>query len=135
MAPSARYPATLSTAVINERRAEPFFVTDDTGTAEVRFDDVVDVSFVVAPHLSLKGRRLKAAPAVTDSLIGLGIAPSGAIVVSGAAILPGDTVTVAGVSGQEATPSGEFAGYRQLPTRCVVRAGPNSVLGVLKNKG
>ena len=124
-------PEAPSTAVLHERRARSFLITDETGTAEVRIDEVTDVSFVIAPHLSLKGRQLRA-PAVANTLLALGLPAFGKLVVTESAIFVGDTVTVAGIGMRELSPSATTAGYREVPMRFVVRSGPNDMLAILK---
>jgi hypothetical protein len=126
-------PQTSSTEVLHERRARSFLITDETGTAEVRIDEVTDVSFVIAPHLSLKGRQLRA-PAVANTLLSLGLPAFGKLVVTESAIFVGDTVTVAGIGMREVSPSVTTAGYREVPMRFVVRGGPTEMLALLKKR-
>jgi hypothetical protein len=123
-----------SITVLRERQAQPFLITDETGTAEVRIDDVADVSFVLAPHLSLKGRRLRASAGVANTLFKLGLAPQGALLVTEAAVFVGDTVTVAGVGRRELSPGVPTAGFRQVPMRFVVRGGTNDVMAIVKTR-
>ena len=105
-----------------------------TGTAEVRIDDVAEVSFVIAPHLSLKGRQLRASEAGANALSRLGMPPFSGLVVTEAAIFVGDTITVAGMGMREVSPSMASAGYREVPMRFVVRGGTNSVMAILKKR-
>jgi hypothetical protein len=129
------YPTTPSTVVLRERHVRPFLITDETGTAEVRIDDVADVSFVIAPHLSLQGRQLRASEAGANALSRLGLAPFRGLVVTEAAIFVGDTITIAGMGMREVSPSMASAGYREVPMRFVVRGGTNSVMAILKKRG
>src|SRR5262249_8061048 len=117
-----------------ERRAQPFLVTDQTGTAEVTFDDTADVSFAVEAHVSLSGRRLRASTAASRLLFDRRIPPAVPIAISETAIFVGDEVTVWGVGTREAAPGGDAAGYREVPARYVVRAGTNAVLAILKKR-
>lgn len=121
------------TAVLHEREARSFLITDDTGTAEVRIDEASDVSFVIAPHLSVKGRQLRA-PAMANTLLTLGLPAFGKLVITESAIFVGDTVTVAGMGMREVSPSVATAGYREVPMRFVVRGGPTDILAILKRR-
>jgi hypothetical protein len=123
--------ATGLVAPLHAREARPFLVTDDTGTAEVAFDNLTDVCFFVAPQLSLSGRKLRANPAMQAAVLKLGVSIVG-VTVTEAAIFVGDTVTVAGVGRREATPSGEARGFRDVPTRYVLRGDPDCMLAVGK---
>jgi hypothetical protein len=89
------------------RRAQSFVLTDDSGTAEIAFDDPADVTFEVAG--------------------GDGPPPE-------TAIFLGDEVTVVGVGAREVVVGGESTGYRAPPTRYVVRGGSGSVLAILRKK-
>ena len=123
-----------STEMLHQRDARAFLVTDETGTALVACDDLAEVSFVVAPEISLSGRKLREATAVQGALFKLGIPGFGAIAVREAAIFVGDEVTVAGMGMSEVAPDGELAGYRSAPTRYVVRADTDNLLAILKRK-
>jgi hypothetical protein len=127
-----RSPRPVSTAIRHKRHAQPFLVTDETGTAEVTFEDAADVSFVAEPHLALDGHRLRESESVLNVLKTLGIRRAEKIAVTEAAIFVGDTVDVVGVGTREVAPAGESAGYRDLPMRYAVRAGTNRVLAIRK---
>lgn len=125
-------PGDPSTAMLGQREARPFLVTDETGTALVAFDGLAEVSFVVAPQISLSGRKLREATALHGALFKLGVPPFGAIAVREAAIFVGDEVTVAGMGMSEVAPDGELAGYRFAPTRYVLRADTEHLLAILR---
>jgi hypothetical protein len=127
--PAISDPAPVSTAIFHRRRAQPFLVVDESGAAQVAFDDVADVSFVVEEELALRGEDLRSSRTLVDLLFQLEV-PPGRIAASESAIYVGDTVTVAGVGTPEIVPSAESAGYREPPTRYVVRAGADVVLMV-----
>lgn len=123
-----------STVLRRLREARSFFVTDETGTAEVAFEDPADVSFVVEASLSLQGRKLSAEAAIQDVLRGLWISDSGSLAVNEAAIFVGDEVTVVGTGTREVAPSGTSGGFRSPPMQLVVRGGPHEALAILKKK-
>lgn len=128
---AARQP---STAMSKQRDARPFLVTDETGTALVAFDDLAELSFVVAPEIILSGRKIREATGIQAALSKLGVAPLGAIAAHETAIFVGDEVSVVGVGMREVTPDGELAGPRSPPTRYVVRAGTDDLLAILSRK-
>lgn len=121
-----------STAMLKRRDARSFFVTDETGTALVAFDDAAELAFAVAPETTWSGRKLRDSIAVQEALIKLGIAPSGHILVHEEAIFVGDEVRVIGAGAREVTPDGESPGLREAPTRYVVRATADDVLAILR---
>jgi hypothetical protein len=101
-----------SWAPVRRRHAQPFALTDDSGTAEVTFDNPLDVTFEVASNAGPRGQ-----PPLAE-----------------AAIFVGDEVTVVGVGTREVVAAGESTGYRAPPTRYVVRAGSGSVLAIRRKK-
>jgi hypothetical protein len=120
-------PGLPSTAMLQRRDARPFHVTDETGTARVEFEKPEDVSFFVTAHLSLSGRKLRAATELHHAVLELGVTPFGPIGVEEAAIFVGDEVTVAGVGMRDIAPDGESIGHRNPPMRYVIRAGTAAV--------
>jgi hypothetical protein len=121
-----------STAMLKQREARPFLITDETGTALVAFNDPAELAFVVAPELIWAGRKLRESPGAQDALLKLGVAPLGDIAVHETALFVGDRVRVVGVGTREVAPDGEFTGRRSAPTRYVVRAGAEELLAILK---
>jgi hypothetical protein len=128
-APSTR---ARSMAMLHQREARPFLVTDETGTALVAFDDLAEVSLVVPAQISLSGRKLREATALESALFKLGVPRFGNVAVHESAIFVGDEVRVAGMGMREVTPDAESAGYRSAPTRYVVRASADSLLAILR---
>jgi hypothetical protein len=111
----------------HDRRGQPFLVTDESGTAEVAFEDVADVSFIVeqiAPPT---------APGAAHMLEQLSL-DSNYVPIGEVAVFVGDTVTVAGVGLHEVAPGGPSAGYRQPPGRYMVRADGEMLLMVKREE-
>jgi hypothetical protein len=120
-APSSGEGVAVSTTMERELRGRTFLVTDETGTAEVAFPDVADVSFLVEPVEVPQ-------PVVSGADLSGGLPLRAAK--EEAAIFVGDTVTVAGVGTREFALGPDSSGDRQQPGRYVVRAGANMVLMV-----
>lgn len=124
-APSGGEGIVVSSTTERDRRGQAFLVTDDSGTAEVAFDDVEDVSFLVEPVESPQ-----AVSSASDAPQGLSFRAAN----SEAALFVGDTVTVAGEGKREVPRDSDASGHSQPRTRYVVRAGATMVLMVRREE-
>jgi hypothetical protein len=114
----------VSSTTEHDRRGQTFLVSDESGTAEVAFPDVADVSFLVKP-VDLPQPVSSRVDSSRELPLRMAIRES--------AIFVGDTVTVAGVGTREVTLGSDSSAYRQA-TRYVVRAGTNMVLMVRREE-